>query len=562
MAAFKFSPLLFLSLFLLSCARQELPSGGPEDRVPPQILDHLPSSLATGVSPQTKLKIFFSEPMDRKTVEESIFISPPLPFEAEWKGRFLTLTPTAPLSPSCTWVVTLGTGCRDLHGNPLPQAYTFAFSTGESIDQGSIEGKVFFQGEPIEGASIWAYHSPPNTPRLEHTPDYITQSGVGGAFHFDYLSLGNYLIFALLDKNRDGRWGPASEPLAIPAGEITLSAARNSVGGCYLSLALRDTTRPNLISLQQIDEEKLKLVFDRSMDSLQIFDPTNFSLRYEKGTLPLKGIWPEYRRLDRIYLWTERQVGGREYTLRMKEIGDRWGNLLAPQAGEVRFVGSSLPDTLPPHLLGLCPPNGANSVSLDIHVELFFSEPMDQPSVMGGFSLLNAEGDTVLGNFNWPFPNLCQYIPEKPLPGSATYTVRLEGGKVVDLRGNRLSDSTLTSRFSTLNPDTLGSLSGRVTLSDTTQEGWIFLSCNGVKGRTSYVRKIGKPGPYTLEGLICGRYILKAWLDRNLNNRWDRGMIFPFSLAEPFTVYPDTVRIRARWETEGVEMVIGLEGEP
>ncbi len=558
MTAFRLSPFILLSLLYLSCARQEPPSGGPEDTIPPQILDHLPRSLATRVPLESKLKIFFSEQMDRKSVEESIFISPPLSYKATWRDQILNLNPSAPIDLRCTYVVTLGTGCRDLHHNPLPQAYIFAFSTGDSIDRGSIDGITFFQGEPIEGASIWAYHSNGDSIHLNATPDYVTQSGMGGHFRFDYLISGNYLVFALLDKNRDGEWDPLVEPLAVPPGEVTLTREGSSVKGLYLSLALRDTTKPNLITLQPMDYEKLRLVFDHQMDSLQIFTPSHYSLNFAGGILPIKGIYPDYGRMDRVYLWTGKQEKGREYTLRMKEIWDRWGNPLSPSSAEVSFSGSSLPDTVPPGLMGIYPPDGAKAVSLEARGELFFSEPMNRSSIEEAFGLLGPEGDTISGTFNWPFPNFCCYIPEKKLPGSSSLQIILEGDKVKDLAGNRLGDSTLTYSFPTLNPDTLGSLSGRITLTDTTQEGMVVLSCKSVDSPIGYVKPIKEPGTYTLDSLICGRYIFRAWLDRNFNHRFDQGKIFPFSPAEFFTVYPDTVRVRARWETEGIDMELGV----
>ncbi len=560
MIAFRLFPFIFLSLFLC-CARQEPPSGGPEDAIPPQIIDHLPRSLATRIPRESKLQVFFTEPMDPMSVKESIFISPPLSYKASWRGQILNLSLSVPLELRCTYVVTLGTGCRDLHQNPLPQAYTFAFSTGDSIDRGSIGGITFFRREPLEGASIWAYRSNGDSIHLDASPDYITQSGMGGHFRFDFLTSGNYLVFALLDKNRDRKWDPLAEPLAVPPGRVALTAEKRSIEGFYLSLALRDTTKPNLVSLQSIDCEKVRLVFNHEMDTLQIFNPANFFFSYVGGLLPLKAVYPEYERLDRIYLFTGRQEGGKEYTLRMKGIGDRWGNLLDSQGTQVDFVGSSLPDTVPPSLVGIYPPDGTKAISLGAKVELFFSEPISRESVEEAFSLLDMEDNAIAGDFSWSFPNLCCYIPEETLPGLASLQIILRGDKVKDLAGNRLSDSTLSFSFSTLNPDTLGSISGRITLCDTALQGVVFLTCENVDSRINYVKPLKEPGTYILDSLICGRYILRAWLDGNFNHRFDRGRVFPYSPTEFFTVYPDTVRIRARWETEGLNMELGLRNE-
>jgi uncharacterized protein (DUF2141 family) len=59
-------------------------------------------------------------------------------------------------------------------------------------------------------------------------------------------------------------------------------------------------------------------------------------------------------------------------------------------------------------------------------------------------------------------------------------------------------------------------------------------------------------GAYRFPRVPEGRYLLDAFQDKNTNSRYDPGKALPFSAPEPFGVLRDTLRVRARWETNGV----------
>ena len=56
-------------------------------------------------------------------------------------------------------------------------------------------------------------------------------------------------------------------------------------------------------------------------------------------------------------------------------------------------------------------------------------------------------------------------------------------------------------------------------------------------------------GSFLLPRLPAGTYQLRAWLDRNENGRWDKGVLIPYRSPEPAYFMTEPVRVRARWET-------------
>ena len=55
--------------------------------------------------------------------------------------------------------------------------------------------------------------------------------------------------------------------------------------------------------------------------------------------------------------------------------------------------------------------------------------------------------------------------------------------------------------------------------------------------------------------LPAGKYLLSGFIDRNENDELDHGRLNPFVPAETDAVYTDTVSVRARFETAGIEFL-------
>ena len=123
-------PYLLFALVLLatSCAKVGLPSGGPVDKEAPRILSHYPAADALVVARDEVVEIAFSEAMDRERTEEALFVSPAGPLQLKWRGT-TRLQVAMPLAEERTYVLTVGTGARDVRGNSLAQSFTLAFAT-------------------------------------------------------------------------------------------------------------------------------------------------------------------------------------------------------------------------------------------------------------------------------------------------------------------------------------------------------------------------------------------------------------------------------------------------
>jgi len=236
-----------LALTACSCAQVQAPSGGPEDTQPPQVTLAYPESAAVNVPLGDSLALCFSEPVDRGAVEEAFLFSPPVDYrERSWQRDTWILRLRAPLREGITYAGLLGTGAKDRHGIALKKAWTWAFSTGDSLDDGVVAGKVIGQRFPGKGAGIYAWpweSAVPDTTQEGPPPDplRVGQADPQGSYELAYLPRGRPLrICALYDRDADRSFDPGDDRWAFFDEALTVPDTGRVMTGVDLFLAASD----------------------------------------------------------------------------------------------------------------------------------------------------------------------------------------------------------------------------------------------------------------------------------------------------------------------------------
>jgi len=556
-------PIFFLLLFY--CAKEGMPPGGPLDTTPPKVISVSPKPDSIGVDLNSKIKITFSERMSDKPTEESIFISPfpKKPLDSSWHKNKLIISFTEPLQKDKTYVVTIGTGAPDLRGNHLSESYTFAFSTGTALNYGSISGQVWmkqtsvFQTEP--GISIWSYLFS-DTIKMDpegDKPDYVTQSDVEGKYIFKNLSVGKYRLFAVEDLNRDLVWDPDKEAIGVSTQDVELTSNNDSCNHIDFILALKDTTKPSLLNCQTLNKNQVRLDFDENLRAESVLNLDNFKIVSisTSESLKVNEVYFEENNTQNIFIITSQTSPQEKYDLKVFNVEDEFGNFLDKSANTCLFMGSAVSDTFGPKVVSTSPKDGETSVSQDAEMVLIFEEPPSHSSVESSFSLSDTNGFSISGKKRWENPNTFVFSPDAPLLGRMKYQIKLESENILDLFGNPMADSVLFFTFITLNPDTLGSITGKVETLGKSISGEIVLTLSQIdKTGKRYQKSLPQPDSFLFENILPGNYMLGAHVDLNRDGNLTIGNPKPFILSEPFTFFPDTVHVRSRWETEGVEL--------
>jgi uncharacterized protein (DUF2141 family) len=543
-----------------------MPPGGPEDLTPPEVVSTLPKADSTNVDIQAKIELGFSERMNREKTEEAIFVSPlpKKPLEFKWHKNRFTLIPPELLLKDKTYVITVGTFASDLHGNKMKKPFSFAFSTGSSIDSGFISGEARIEDEKEPGINIWAYFlsdtSGPDPSKA--LPDYVTQTDKEGEYQLRNLALGKYRLFTVKDLNRDLLWNSDQELIGITSEDVILSKEIVTKENINFFLAKKDTTKPALVDCRALDRNKIRLEFDKSLDPTSIFNPDNYVIRSEadpKKNLKVNLVYFQGTNTKNIYLVTEEQKLKEKYRVIVSGIKEESGNSIDTSQNFCLFDGSGLPDTLGLSILSSLPKDKEKNIFLDNQVKIFFDQPPEKKSVENSFSLINEIDSSVKGRGDWENPTTFIFIPESLFSGKIEYKVKLEG-EVKDLSGNLLKKTPFEFGFTTIDPETLGSLSGKVELLDKEKKGparpgeIVIIAQRLEPPKINYQKVLEKPGNFLFDAILPGEYIVSAFIDEDGNKKFSLGNLYPFVPSELKVFSPDTVSVRSRWETEGVDL--------
>jgi len=193
----------------------------------------------------------------------------------------------------------------------------------------------------------------------------------------------------------------------------------------------------------------------------------------------------------------------------------------------------------------------------DTKIKLIFDQPPEPRTVEENLTVADSTGIRLSGKGIWPTPTVYVFSLDSILSGKTRYTVNLSGKGIRNLSGYaQMRDSMVTSGFVTLNPDTFGMVSGRVVIDNQTKaaESLILTLWQPKENGLFYQTTAVNSNHFSFERILPGKYFLSGYIDLNRNQVFDLGRVNPYSTMESFAVYPDTIYMRSRWETEGVEL--------
>lgn len=596
---------------LVSCANPQAPSGGPRDSTPPSVVQTRPVQDTVNVSTDVgALRVEFSEYVERSTLSQALSITPTFEQRPQfsWDGRAVEIQFPSALRDSTTYIFTFGTTLSDARGVSLETPITVAFSTGERINRGQIEGRVVNgpSGTTQQGVDVFAYALPPGASAVRPLPDapsYRTQTGEGGRFSFDYMREGPYYVLALRDNNRN-RQPDSQEPVAVPPRlSIRADSGAAAVPVPWL-LARRDTTAPQLQQVRPVSRQRLRLRFDEPV-RLGTRAPTAWAPRDSAtGTpVPVRGVYDAPDRPNAIVVRTASMSDARHaLPLRRGAVVDTLGQPLRPDTA--RFRAAARADTLRTRFRGFVPTGlgqdstGARPLLPGVQPGVRFNQAPDSAALREGVDVRDTTGAPQSVSFATDDGTTYRLRPDPPLSPGEVVDVRVAGDVFAQ------PDTTVRRRFRRVTGRVLGALAGRARVVDTTravEEGG-EADADAPAARPSPIRadsaradalaapedslgtqRDATPPDSLLDGgpvvvnltavessipvaprrlttppdslfefveLPEGRYRFRAHLDRNENGRWDGGQIQPYVPAEPVTWLREPLEARPRWTTE------------
>jgi len=546
------------------CASMGKPGGGPADEESPQILKSFPESGSLLIDSETRFEITFSESVDPGTFAEALFISP-LPEEKpdiSWRGKTVRIKFRDPIPENKTVVVTIGSGLSDLRKNNLTESFSFAVSTGNRLDKGRIEGRVF-DSKSVQGMLVgaWSVKNDSIIDPIFGEPRYLTQVGEDGKYKLEYLPDDTYRVLCWDDKNRDHKFDPEMDRIGFPWQDITL---------------LPDSLEFMSFQPTRIDTGKIKFLFASASDqhhaSLRINRNPQWNADHLLGkvhiedstqSLPIMSAWYDSQDSTRIIFRTEKQIADQEY--RVILTGDTMHSV---------FRGEARPDTIPPAITVFSPEKDGRDVAVNIDGLLAFDDELVKCDWKSILQLSIVDSISVPVSVQQIGTNVLGWHTESAVPVGVKCELKLDLTGVFDASGNpgavvveSIKDSSTVNTdsvnvapetdwvnyFSIIDPVKTGSISGNIRGSGSIP---IIVAARPDRSNSkdkSFVRAENK-GDYSIEHLKSGGYLIWAFEDGNGNGVFNPGALIPFMFSERFVLYEDTVTVRERWESGGINL--------
>jgi hypothetical protein len=141
---FKITSAVALFILLITgCAQPGVPSGGPVDKSPPEVVKSIPINESVNFT-GSSVQVTFDEYVLLNDINNQLIISPPLTQKPEisLKKKTLKIEFTEALLENTTYSVNFGEGVKDYNAGNILRNYIMAFSTGPELDSLAVSGKI------------------------------------------------------------------------------------------------------------------------------------------------------------------------------------------------------------------------------------------------------------------------------------------------------------------------------------------------------------------------------------------------------------------------------------
>jgi uncharacterized protein YkwD len=118
----------------IASARPAVTNASPASDIVPLTQAAFRMAVATNIDLRAPASILFTAPMQRESVQSSVSIQPPVPFQLEWSAddTHVSIVPAGTWEPSTYYTVTVGAGALATSGRPMTRPARAAFLTRDA----------------------------------------------------------------------------------------------------------------------------------------------------------------------------------------------------------------------------------------------------------------------------------------------------------------------------------------------------------------------------------------------------------------------------------------------
>lgn len=516
--------LFLLSFITFSCAQIVQPTGGENDKTPPELISSFPENKTRNFSGQ-EFKLTFNELIDASSIHNELFIvpDPGSPYETKVRNNTVTLKFDKPLAENTTYTLNFRNGIKDLTERNPARNLKLVISTGQELDSLMLTGTLIdlFTKEPKMDVTVGLY--PADTlPFAKKKPLYFVKTDSSGKYTLENLKNNKYFMLAFTDKNNNLRYDQKEETLGFLPDSLDLQS---------------NTALPDM-EIYRADHSRNKIKRALSREN-------EFVLQLDKNALKAN---VSYDNLSDSTVLSYHLAGTQLSFYKLKQsIPDTVNAMILLQDSllvtdtlhqKIYFKEDRTRKRKTETLAIQSNIRSGQELTSDIRYELFFDKPLtrlDTDKIRFRTDTLEKEkiNIQIIDNqhINIKIKTKAERETELTLPAN--------------IFENYLGDTNavMVLKNPVLQPDQTGLLEGETPDTETPK---IAILQNEQRNKEFARQRF--TGKFLFEHILPGSYHITIIYDANDNGIWDPGNLEKLTLPEKIVSTPEPIRVRANYE--------------
>ena len=525
-----FPGLVFLySLFLISCASVQSPTGGPRDTIQPVIVKEIPKNLTRNFT-GSEIEIEFDEFVKLSNEFTEISVSPAMDILPVYKSKkeILQISFEEALQKNTTYTINFGKAIADVNESNILKNYSYIFSTGDQIDSLSISGKVINSLTKQKLKDVTVFILPISQDSLfgKKKASFFTTTDTSGSFKLSNLREDKYRIYALSEQGGDRIYNGNSEEIGFLNQAINLNKDTSNIE----LKVFKEVPKLFSVTDRKIETDgRITLIFNKAIlnPSLTILEPNelNASKTVEfSNTRDTALIWLPELTFDSIKV----AVSSKEISLDTVVLRRNKRDTYTPLVSIIdNIVGTKIR------------PGSELAIKFSSPIKLFDNKLisiLEDSVAIKGYELVKNEKSPKIYNIKYPWKLKKQYI------------LRLESGAFTDILGTKTK--VYARKFDLDSEDNYGSISIKIAVPDTSKNYIIQWLSDGDKALRQ--DRISKNMVLNYTRYPTAKYKIRVIYDENNNGEWDTGNIILKRQPENTWTFEKTISLRPNWDLEEI----------
>lgn len=520
--------LVFLySLFLISCASVQSPTGGPRDTIQPVVLKELPKNLTRNFS-STKIEIEFDEFVKLSNEFTEISVSPAMDIPPAYKAKkeILQISFEEELQKNTTYTINFGKAIADVNEGNILKNYSYVFSTGNQIDSLSISGRVINSLTKQKLKDVTVFILPISQDSLfgKKKASFFTTTDTSGSFKLSNLREDRYRIYALNEQGGDRIYNGNSEEIGFLNQAINLNKDTSNIE----LRVFKEVPKIFSVTDRKIESDgRITLIFNKPIlnPSLTILEPTGLNTTKTvefSNTRDSALIWLPELTFDSIKVAVKSDEKSLDTVILRRNKRDTY----TPSVSITdNIVGTKIRPGSELALKFSSPIKSYDDKLISI---------LEDSVAIKGYQITQNEKNPRTYNIKYLWKLKKQYI------------LKLENNSFTDILGNKTK--AYARKFDLDSEDNYGSISIKISVPDTSKTyiiQWLNDSDKALRQD-----RINKNTLLNYTRYPTAKYKIRVIYDANNNGEWDTGNIILKKQPENTWTFEKTISLRPNWDLE------------